>query len=193
LTTVAGESESRQALLSVVGGFETVGESLILQKEIPYPPSIRNNAKNLTNLINGNITEIVFQTANVDYVITAASLAGEEEPQKIYAYGAIKGWIQTLSMRRGLKFTLYDALYDKGVACYLKQGQEELVRNAWGYKTLVSGYITRDSTGKPLSIRDISTIEILPESDPEAWKRAAGVFPRGDEPAEVAVRRIRDA
>ena len=52
--------------------------------------------------------------------------------------GAITGRVQTLSNRAGLRFNLYDTLFDKAVACYLALGQEEFMREAWGQRDRVS-------------------------------------------------------
>jgi hypothetical protein len=110
-----------------------------------------------------------------------------------YAYGRLKGTIQTLSMRRGVHFTLYDVLFDRPVNGYLKEGQQELIREYWGKKVFVSGRICRDpDTGKPLNIRDVSEIEVV-NSKPGGFRRAIGIIElkQGETPEEI-IRGIRN-
>ena len=110
--------------------------------------------------------------------------------------GAITGRVQTLGERAGLRFNLYDAPFDRAVACYLTPGQEEIIRDAWGKRARVSGRITREgSTGRPLAIRNIVAVDILQDAEPGSYRQARGAVPRlpGAMLAEDAIRRLRDA
>ena len=112
------------------------------------------------------------------------------------AFGAIEGRIETLSKRKGLRFVLYDTVHDRAVACYLREGQEELMRGGWGRRAIVEGLITRDAvTGLPASIRQVSHIEFLPETSQGSYRNARGVIPFGpeDPSPEDLIRRLRDA
>lgn len=67
------------------------------------------------------------------------------------------------------------------------------MRDVWGRVADVTGTITRQaSTGQPISIRDITQVDTIDEGDPLGFRQARGAFHIG-EPAEQAVRRIRDA
>jgi hypothetical protein len=104
----------------------------------------------------------------------------------------VRGRVQTLSSRGRLRFTLYDALYDKAVSCYLAEGQEDIMRDAWGHVALVEGWVTRDpATDRPLSIRGIERVTLLPEGDPHGYRRARGAV-LGRELPEAIIRRLRD-
>lgn len=61
-----------------------------------------------------------------------SDIARSPRPNYISAYSAIEGVVQTLTSRRGLRFTLFDSLHDQAVSCYLEDGQEELMRGVWG-------------------------------------------------------------
>lgn len=97
-------------------------------------------------------------------------------------------------MRNGLRFTLYDLLEDKSVTCYPEADQEDVVRGAWGHVAVVEGWVKRDpGTQRPLTIRHVSNVTVLPEVPAGSWRRAEGVL-RGlvrAEAPEATIRRIR--
>ena len=110
--------------------------------------------------------------------------------------GAITGRVQTLSSRAGLSFNLYDTVHDRSVTCYLKSGQEEVMREVWGNWATVVGTVSRESvTGKPISIRNIKKVERLDEVRHGAYQQARGAVPwqAGDMLPEEAIRLLRDA
>ena len=113
------------------------------------------------------------------------------------ARGAIKGRIQALSNRGGLRFTLYDLFSDKAVGCYVAEGKEELLRNVWGKLAVVEGLVTRDPlSGRPMTIRQVSNVTLGAEFEPgnRAYEAARGVLPTAHGlSAEDAVRKVRDA
>jgi hypothetical protein len=191
IATVKSDTDRLDAVMNIVSAYSSVGKALKLHQPIPYP-SVREPAQRLAGLLNSRITELVFETALEDVVIE--SHYQTEHPVKLtYAYGRLKGTIQTLSMRRGIHFTLYDVLFDKPVNGYLREGQQELVRDNWGKKVFVTGRICRDpDTGKPLNIRDISEIEPV-NSKPGGFRRAIGIIElkQGETP-EGIIRDIRN-
>lgn len=111
------------------------------------------------------------------------------------AFGAVQGRVQTLTNRGGLRFTLYDGLYDKAVSCYLTEGREDIMRDAWGKLATVEGWVTRDPiTGRPLTVRQIQNVIVHIEA-PGRWREARGVVPLAPkaELPEQVIRRLRDA
>jgi hypothetical protein len=141
---------------------------------------------------------IAFPTSTFRAVIPALESAHPEPLIFVPApsLGAIQGRVQVLSNRGGLRFTLYDLLYDKAIGCYVSEGQQELLRDIWGKIAIIEGMITRDPVnGRPLSIRQISNITPLPEPyTRREYQEARGAAPSltGLSPEE-AVRRVRDA
>lgn len=111
------------------------------------------------------------------------------------AFGSIQGTVDTLSRRYGLKFVIYDDLFDRAVYCFLKRGQEDRVRDFWGEKVIVSGTVYRYAeNGKPYQIRDIISIHALQTRPPGSYKNAAGVLKLRDGETPVSVvRSFRDA
>jgi len=196
VTILRGASEEPVEVENVINAYEKVGEALASGSEIPYSKNVRKFAYNITDILNGKITSIRFETPEKDYLISSKSINGEKTLPIKYSLGTVKGIIETLSKRRNLSFTIWDSLFDKPVNCYFKEGEEEKMRDAWGKRAIVSGRIGRQPmTGRPIVIREVRQVRIIKEYEADSYKNARGVFDWkiGDEPAEKTVRRARDA
>lgn len=186
------------AVDNVVRAYEKVGESLERGVTVPFSSKVRIPADSLTNLINGRVEAIRFETEQTEHLIRKTERSVEDatvrgmEPAQ---HGAVEGRIETLQHRRGLRFTLYDTLFDKAVSCYLAQDHENIMRRAWGRRASVFGRVRRDpNTGRPLSVRQVTKIEIIEEGDPDDWRQAIGAAPPlNDVSPEAAIRAMRDA
>jgi hypothetical protein len=193
LATVQGYASDPQTIWRIVQGFETVAKSLENDLPIPYSDEVADAARKITQVIDSKINSVMFITGSSSAMITTAIVG--EPIIKDYTLGTVTGIVDTLSRRRGLKFTLYDILFDRGVICHLAEDNQEIMREAWGRRVTVHGRVQRDpDTGKPLIVRDISHLDIHEEYIPGSYKRARGVLPRqyGDQPAEKIIRRHRD-
>ena len=195
VATLHGKYEDIRIVESIVDAYENIGEYLANGKEIPYSSNVKRCAQNLTNVLNGKISTIRFETPSIDIAISGKSHFGDIAPSMKYSHGTIKGIIQTLSKRKKLYFTIWDSMFDRPVNCYLKEGQEETMRNVWGKRAIVSGKVGRQAeTGKPVVIRDVRYIRTLEEAIHGSYKRAKGIIPwvEGDELPEDVIRRLRD-
>ncbi len=192
--TVRGEAGDLEAVERVVVAYGLVGASLERDEPIPFSEKVRKPAREIISLLGGPITAVRFETPESDWTVVSPGVK-TKLPRPISAYGAIEGRVETIARRGGLRFVLYDAIHDKAVACYLQEGQEEQLRGAWGRRTLIEGWVTRDPlTGRPSSIRQISRIELLPETA-GSYRNARGALsfdPEGPS-AEQRIRRLRDA
>jgi hypothetical protein len=195
IATFHGVYEDVKIVETVVDAYEQVGEALSSGSDIPFSEAIRRHARNITSILNGRITSVRFETPARDFVISGKTLAGGKAAPMKYSLGTVKGIIQTLSMRKKLSFIIWDSLFDKPVNCYLKEGDEERMRNAWGKPAVVSGRIGRQAeTGRPVVIREVKSIHISEKPEPGSYRRARGVLPwvQGDETPEATIRRLRD-
>lgn len=183
----------------VTNDYLAVARALKQHVALPYPKSVQEPARNLADLTADGVEAILFQTAAADvFVSEPAKGTAPEFGAKLEAsprLGEVTGRIQMVSSRSKLRFTLYDRFYDKAVSCYLSEGSEGIMRNAWNRMARVQGIVSRDPmTGRPIGVRQVDRVEILPESDLGAYRRARGaVSRRGRERAELRIRRIRDA
>lgn len=194
--TFHGIYEDVKIVETIVEAYEEVGDALSSGREIPFSEAVRRNCRNITGVLNGKITALRFETATRDFIISGKSQIGEKAPPMKYSLGTVKGTIQTLSMRKKLSFTVWDSLFDKPVSCYLKEGEEEMMREAWGKRAVVTGRIGRQAeSGRPVVIREVKSIDILDRPEQGSYKRARGVLPwnQGEEKPEITLRRMRNA
>jgi hypothetical protein len=186
IATVRAEGEV-EAAAPVEESYLELGRALAAGNVQMYPEPVRFDALRLTGLIDGSVDFIRFETAQADAIITtnydrlleAAVPQIRKIAQTPAALGGVRGRVQTLQSRGGLRFTLYDTLFDKAVSCYLHEGQEEIMRDVWGQAAVVEGVVTRDPmTGRPLTIRDVRNVSAVREVAPDAYLQARGAIPR---------------
>jgi len=196
VATFRGINSDIAAVENVVNAYEEVGDSLQSGRDIPYSTNVQRYAKDLVSVLDGRITEVRFQTPAKDIIILSKPVGVEQITQLKYAWGSVKGTVETLSMRKKLSFTLWDSLYDKPVSCYFKEGQEDTMRNAWGKSVFVSGRVGRRAdTGRPIVIRDVKRIRLFEDVEPGSYRNARGVFPwiANSELPEGIIGRLRNA
>jgi hypothetical protein len=195
LATIRGTSSNEEAVVGVIQAYATVGKALQSRTPIPYSEKVRRSARSLRRRVKGSINSIRLETPFSEAIITRETDSRRESPIT-YSYGQVKGIIQTLTNRGGLRFTLYELLFDKPISCYLDEGQEHIMRGAWGRKVMVSGSIGRESEQKrPVVVRHITSVQILDETPPGNYRLARGIIPYNEESEkpEVIIRGMRDA
>ena len=193
VATLRGESSDPVKIERIVNDYGDVGSRLHRNESLNYGRRVGRAADTIKRLAQ-TIEYVRFETPDDDYTILGNGQAKERGLLK--TVGAITGRIQTLSNRGGLRFNLYDAVHDRAVGCYLREGQEELMREAWGRCARVSGTITREQpTGRPLAIRQILDVETLEDFAPGSHRLARGAMPwaRGEKLPEEIIRQLRDA
>ena len=79
-------------------------------------------------------------------------------------YGSIEGKLQVISVRKNLKFVVYDDLSDQPVKCYFKSGITEEVVSAFDKRVSVYGLIMYKSQGEPYSVR-VEQLKVFKEQD----------------------------
>lgn len=197
LLVARGESENTAAVETTANAYLAVGRALETRSGVPYAPNIQRSAQRIVDLLDERVTAVRFETIEDEAIVRfEPEQAAPERLEPLRAFGAVEGIVQTLSNRKGLRFTLYDTLFDKPVSCYLAEGQEGIMRDAWGRRALVEGLVSRDPiTGRPISVREISHVELVRDVPPGAYRAARGVlrFQPGDDSAADVIRRLRDA
>ncbi len=194
IITLRGEATNQIEVEKVVDGYGGIGSALARQVAMNHDLETSRAVEAVRRLIN-SVEYVRFETREVEYTIYGNG-SSPVQPNATHAIGAITGRVQTLSNRLGLRFNLYDTIHDKAVGCYLEPGQENLMRQAWGRRAKVSGRVSREqSTGRPLSVRQITDIEILGDVPLGDFREARGSVPlRDHDPLpEDAIRRVRDA
>lgn len=122
-----------------------------------------------------------------------ASVA-ERQLQTTTSLGSVRGRVEMISQRNTLRFSIYELVNDRAVTCYPHPDYADVMREAWGRIADVTGTITRDAaTGMPVSIRRVTRVDVVEdEGEPDGYLRARGAI-KTAEPAEQALRRMRDA
>ena len=193
VATLRGESDDHTVVERIVDDYGDVGGRLERHEILHYGSRVAQAADAIGRLAQ-TVEYVRFETPDDDYTIYGNGRAKERILSK--SVGAITGRIQTLSNRGGLRFNLYDVVHDRAVGCYLRQGQEELMRQAWGRRARVSGSISRElPSGRPLTIRQILDVEILEDFAPRSYRlaRDAVKWNPGDKMPEEVIRKLRDA
>lgn len=197
ILAVAGRAETEEPVLRVISAFENVGQSLQQHEPIPFSRQVAKEAEALTKLINGDIKAVRLGTARKEAIIYSLFDARKISTSKpMVSFGAVKGRVQAISNRGKLRFTLYDAVFDKPVSCYVKEDRQEILTDIWDKVVFVSGRVTRQpDSGQPVSIREITSIDFVQIIEPGSYRKARGILAgMGDtEPAEISIRRLRDA
>jgi hypothetical protein len=186
------------AVARVVRSYLEVGRALEHGRTIPFREPVQAEARALAAVLSGKINAIRFETAEDDAIVRELAIpveSGVSPPKAEPAYGAVTGRVQTLTSRNELRFTLYDHIHDRAASCYLIEGQEPMMRQMWDRVATVEGLVTRDAaTGRPLTVRKISSVTPLNEAAPQTYMNARGAVPAtGGEPPEERIRRLRDA
>ncbi len=189
-----GEAEAPELVEGVARAFFTVGQVLASGKPIPYRQEVAIPARALSELVGSHVTSIEFRAD--DEFATVSSAASTPLVMLLGAYGAVAGQVETLRMRGGLRFTLYDDFFDRPVRCSLRINQADLMRDIWGHKAIVEGWVERNGlTGIPERISDISNVHRVETQENVGYWQAAGVAPRreGEPLPEEVIRLVRDA
>jgi hypothetical protein len=195
IATIRGITQQAEVIGTVISAYIAVGHALQTNQPIPYSERVRRPAVALSRLIDGHITALRFETAQEDVIVDIRGLESGVAIQPLQSHGVVSGTVETLTKRRGLKFTIYDGIFDKPITCYLKEGQEDLIRDFWGKQVAVSGKIYRNAqTGRPYAVRNITIIRPIEDVPPGSYRRARGVLAGklGQSPEQL-IRSLRDA
>jgi len=193
--TFVGEAQDEKIVERVVRAYATVGRNLAEDAPIPFSANVERAARKSTGVLDGRITAVRFETPEETATVVSPSVKADSQ-KLLHAYGAVEGRIQTLTSRGGLRFVLYDSVFGKPVYCYLQPGGEEMMRGAWDKRAVVEGWVSREPiTGRPVSIRKVSSVRLLEEVVPGSYLRARAAMPATDHdpPPEDRIRTLRDA
>ena len=206
LATVKGRSRQPERVERVVRNYTGVGRALRENIQIRRGPRVSRPALKLGRLVGNGVRRVRFETPEETTIISErpGSRRKRGHPSQIEtlqgsgvnvsaALGAVEGEVQTLTKRNVLRFTLYDALSDRAVSCYLQEGQEDIMREVWGKQATVEGLVSRDPTdGHPIAVRQVSKVTPLVEQGDYTLARAILPLPLGAELPEERIRRLRD-
>ena len=190
------------AAASVSTAYIGVGKALERGDASSLSERVRDEARAVVAVLDSGVEAVRFETAEADATIRSleeafvSSGAPEAPVPQPVAFGGVSGRVQTLTSRGALRFTLYDTLFDRAVSCYLADGQEEIMRDAWGRIAVVEGLVTRDRvSGRPQVIRGVRGVTLVREAAPDSYLASRGILDRGSgaPSPENAIRELRSA
>ena len=206
LATVKGRSSQPGRVERVVRTYSGVGRALQENIQIQRGPRVSRPALKLGRLVGNGVRRIRFETPEETAVISERPSSRRKRalPSQIATFqdsrtnmsaarGAVEGEVQTLTKRNALRFTLYDALRDRAVSCYLQEGQEDIMREVWGKQAIVEGWVSRDPTdGHPIAVRQVSKVTPIVKQGDYTLARAILPLALDAELPEERIRRLRD-
>lgn len=198
MTTVALSSPSPQLVVATVQRYHDMGQALARGEQLAgYNRQVQAAARKVAAITELRSVEGVrLESALGEAVLVRPDAAPTaDSPQLRYSYGALRGRVEVLTRRRGLRFVLYDLLTDTPISCYLVAGQEERIRDTWGRVVLVRGEIGRDPlTWRPEVIRQIVDVVMLTEVEAASYRDLRGQVrpPLNALPPEARIRSLRD-
>lgn len=93
VATIRGESEQAGDVKRVVHAYASIGRALERREVIPYSLKVERAARDLTSVLNGEITSIRFETETAAFTV----ITGAPDQSRAYlaASGAVEGRIET--------------------------------------------------------------------------------------------------
>lgn len=183
----------------VIEGWRQLGFAIQRGEDIPFSWGVQHNASGLVSLINGEVNQVVFASDDfsivVDKTVDEIQDEGIDVPKRSYDLGVLRGHVGTIWELPRPKFALYDELFGLAVHCYPDDTDYERLRSIWLKRVEVTGLIERDlDDGRPVKVREVQDITVVEEPEQSSFHKARGLFEwkEGDEPAELAIRRLRD-
>lgn len=190
---VPKQEENLGDVENIVNAYENASRLIVQRQFSDLPDRVARPARKLAGVVNGKIRALRLETESDEVEVIPVGTVTPPEPRRRSTFGSVKGRIQTLTNRQGLRFTLYDLSADRPISCYLIEGSEEKMRGAWGHLAIVEGDVRRNQlTGKIQTIRNVRSIEVVPEGSPGDFRHARGAIAFDGEAAEAVIRRIRD-
>ena len=179
----------------VVQHYCQLGEQLERNEKLVNGDAVAAAVSRLLKQARTYADELVLGSAARDAIIDLKSVQAVRRDVKQQSIGSVTGRVQTVSVRSSLQFVLYQEWTDHAIRCYASDDHVEALRMVWGCRSRVYGTLTRsEGSGHIVSIRDISTIEALPEEPEQRFEDARGSIewlPEHPSP-ERFVRELRD-
>ncbi len=173
---VATRKEDRASVGRIRKAYVEVGRRAAQGEALANTDAVVQAVIGLRRLINGRIKSVRFEGNKKVHVMKKSTVITPIRSRwDTDTFGGARGRVQSISDRQYLHFTLYDYNDDRPIACSYPSGDRDKLRKIWGKLVYVEGLITRDpDTDLVSSIREISSIEILKERRPHAWREALG-------------------
>ena len=186
---VKGTAEDQDAVHRVVDAYDRVGAALAIGDPVPYSDAVLARTDRLTSLIDGRVKSLRFRTSRRIHEVRHASTPALWQPlPHLDSFGALEGVVETLARRRGMRLVVYPDNEAGGIPCFVTPEHEARMPDLWGKRVRVEGLLRRNGeTGMPLSIRDVTDIEVV-EPPAEEREELWGILPVASRKPEEIMR-----
>ena len=186
---VQGTAENQDSVHRVAAAYDCVGAALAAGDPVPYSDAVSAHTDRLTSLIDGRVELLRFRTGGRVREVRHASATALWKPQPhLDSLGAIEGVVETLARRRGMRLVVYPDNEAGGIPCFVTPEHEARMPDLWGKRVRVEGLLRRNGeTGMPLSIRDVTDIEVV-EPPAEEREELWGILPVASRKPEEIMR-----
>jgi hypothetical protein len=130
MVSLGAETPPTELAERTIHAYAGVGSALQLALPIPYSPKVNRCALALSQIIDGEVTELLFRSDFGSTPVTQPVGSGRQR-KKIQAWGTVDGTLETITSHRRLAFTLYETHFGYPVFCMVRQDQEALMLDHW--------------------------------------------------------------
>jgi len=157
----------KRIVAASVFGMKTMEES----EEMPpcFDSRTVNYAKNIVRVLNESVSEIEFQTADMNSVKITPILAANADAitKKIqrehYSWTTLEGTLDYANIHEKSEFKIFDVMTDESVKCIIPEAWLEVAKQSLGRRVLISGEV-KYKDDKATSIR-VEKIAIIPSDE----------------------------
>ena len=187
--------ESRTRAREVASSLDAIAAALVADEPIDAPMNARRAAWKIARLpAREGIASVIIATSGKTHRIPCLGRGSAMVPEAAKTEEwYVAGEVAELCTAGAPYMIVIDGDYDHPVCCYVDPA-EAIPRPARvGDEVSVFGTVLRAPWfERPLEVTSVTKVEIEPDPA-NAWQRARGIlnWKPGDEPAEVAIRRIR--
>lgn len=158
---------SAEALSEIVGDAQR-GIAAVAHNEPDVPPSIDDRTRRRIRAVVSRLREIapitVAATNRVPIVIDKESqpLKTSDRRAPLVEYSEVDGELDLISVRRHPQFVIYQHGTGHRVRCTLTDELISHVKDALGQRVVVEGMVRYRADGRPTSISDITSLQVVP-------------------------------
>lgn len=143
------------------------------EAHLPVDPAIQEQFELLTGMINGHVTAVRiggeerFALRPTDAPAPMSALTA-----RVRDLGEVTGRVQAMHAHSGNWFSLYDLLHGRRVKVTVPAELVPEMDLWWRQLVTVSGIVTRDADGHPVSVAELRRVEVHEPPGAGTWRRA---------------------
>lgn len=139
----------------------------------PVDPAIQVQFERLTSMINGHVKAVhIGGDERFALQPSGVSPGTYSLPARVRDFGEVTGRVEAMHAHSGNWFSLYELLHGKRVKVTVPVDRVSEMDTWWRQIVTVSGVVTRDADGRPVSVADLQRVTVHEPPPAGAWRRA---------------------